>query len=193
MQIDSPDLPVKKLVPLLLLTLGVPVSCATAFAADVVITSVGQSSDGMMLKVLMHKTSIEADYDSALSASTRNFGAQKAIVAVLGGSAKGLGAAGISKDDEKARSRTLLLEARKRGVKVLVMHIGGDRRRGELTDTLIEAVTGFADSLIVVKSGNLDGVFSRTKSSSAKLIEVETAQAAVPVLEATLKEWGVTR
>jgi len=183
----------KRLVNRLLLAFGVLASSSTALAADVVITSVGQSSDGMMLKVLMHKTSIDADYDSALSASSKKPGTQKVIIAVVGGSSKGLGAAGISKDEEKVRSRTLLLEARKSGTKVLVMHIGGNRRRGELTDTLIEAVTGFADGLIVVKSGNFDGVFTQMKSSNAKLTEVETVQAAVPVLEATLKEWGVTR
>lgn len=71
------------------------------------------------------------------------------------------------------------------------MHIGGDRRRGELTDAFIKAVSGLADRLIVVKSGNFDGIFTTAKSPGAKLTEVETAQAIVPVLlDATLKEWG---
>ena len=167
---------------------GLAASC-TLFAADIAITSVGQSSDGMMAKVLMNKLNRDADYDSILSA--RQLSAKKAIIAVVGASAKGLGAAGITKEEEKTRSRALLQEAKKRGIKVLVMHIGGDRRRGELTDTFIEAVSGFADRLIIVKSGNFDGIFSKTMPSTAKLAEVETVQATAPVLEATLKEWGL--
>jgi hypothetical protein len=85
----------------------------------------------------------------------------------------------------------LLQEARKRGIRVLLMHIGGARRRGELSDTFIEATTGLADRLIVVASGNLDGIFTRGRSPGAKLTEVETPRAAVPVLGATLEDWGV--
>jgi hypothetical protein len=182
---------VKNLVNVFLLGVGVLAFSGATFAADVAITSVGQASDGMMVKVLMNKMNMDTDYDSALSA--KKLGAQKVIIAVVGASSKGLGAAGINKDEEKERCKTLLQEAKKRGIKVLVMHIGEDRRRGELTDTFIEAVTGFADRLIVVKSGNSDGIFTRAKSSSASLTEVETVQAAVPVLKATLKEWGLTR
>ena len=46
-------------------------------------------------------------------------------------------------------------------------------------------------SLIVVGSGNLDGIFTRVKAPEAKLTEVDTARAAVPVVAATLKEWSV--
>ena len=176
------------LLAALWLAFGSLVFSGAAFAANVAITSIGQSSDGMMVKVLMKDTGIDPDYDSALSA--RKLGARKVIIAVIGGSSKGLGAVGISKDEEVARSKMLLQEARKRGAKVLVMHIGGDRRRGELTDTFIEATASLADRLIVVGSGNLDGIFTRAKAPGAKLTEVETARAAVPVLEATLKEWG---
>ena len=181
----------KNLVYSFLLVFGVLVFSSATFAANIAITSIGQASDGMMVKVLMNKMNIDTDYDSVLTA--KKLGAQKVIIAVVGGSSKGLGAAGITKDDEKARSRALLQEARKRGVKVLMMHIGGDHRRGELTDTFIEAVASLADKLIVLKSSNSDGAFTKAKSPSAMLIEVETVQTTVPVLQATLREWGVAR
>ena len=76
---------------------------------------------------------------------------------------------------------------------MLMMHIGGDHRRGELTDTFIETVASLADKLIVLKSSNSDGAFTKAKSPSAMLIEVETVQTTVPVLQATLREWGVAR
>ena len=74
-----------------------------------------------------------------------------------------------------------------------MVHIGGSHRRGELTDTFIEAVAGFADRLIVVKSGNFDGIFARAKSPTAILMEIESVQTSVPALQSTLKDWGVTR
>ena len=115
-----------------------------------------------------------------------------ALIAVVGGSSKGLGAIGLGKEQEKARARVLLETARKTGIKVLVMHIGGDRRRGELTDAFIESTAGLADRLIVVKSGNADEIFTRAKSSTAMLTEVDTVQATVPALEAALKQWGIS-
>ena len=188
---DLKELFVKHLVTVVLLVFGALVFSSASLASDVAITSVGQASDGMMVKVLMNKMNIDTDYDSTFS--SKKLGAQKVIIAVVGGSSKGLGATGIKKEDEKTRCRTLLHEAKKRGMKVLVMHIGGDRRRGELTDSFIEAVAGLADRLIVVKAGNFDGIFNREKAPEAQLIEVASVQATVPALEATLKELGITK
>ena len=173
-----------------LLVFGVLAASCAALAADVVITSVGQSADGMMVKVLMKRMNLDPHYDSELNA--RTLGTPKALIAVVGGSSKGLGAIGLGKEQEKARARVLLETARKTGIKVLVMHIGGDRRRGELTDAFIEATAGLADRLIVVKSGNADAIFSRAKSPAAILTEVDTVQATVPALEATLRQWGIS-
>jgi hypothetical protein len=179
----------KQLFGAFLLALGGLVVAKAAWAAEVTITSVGQNSDGMMVKVLMKGMAIDPGYDSGLSAQA--LGTQKVIIAVVGGSSKGLGAAGVTLDQERLRARLLLQEARKRGIRVLLMHIGGARRRGELTDIFIEATKGLADRLIVVASGNLDGIFTKGRSPGAPLTEVETPRAAVPVLAATLEDWGV--
>ena len=165
------------------------VLATAAWAEEVTITSVGQTSDGMLVKVLRKGMAVDPGYDSGLSAQA--LGTQKVIIVVVGGSSKGLGAAGVTLDQERLRARLLLQEARKRGIRVLLMHIGGARRRGELSDTFIEATTGLADRLIVVASGNLDGIFTKGRSPGAKLTEVETLRAAVPVLGATLEDWGV--
>jgi hypothetical protein len=179
----------KHLVGAFLSVIGGLVAASAAWAAEVTITSIGQTPDGMMVKVLMKGLAVEPSYDSGLSA--QGLGTQKVIIAVVGGSSKGLGAVGVTMAQERLRARLLLQEARKRGVRVLLMHIGGARRRGELTDTFIEATTGLADRLIVVTSGNLDGIFTKGRSPGATLTEVETPRAAVPVLAATLEEWGV--
>ena len=179
----------KYLLAAILIALGGLVLASVAYAEDVTITSVGQTSDGMMVKVLMKGMAVDPGYDSGLSAQA--LGTQKVIIVVVGASAKGLGAAGVTLDQERLRAKLLLQEARKRGIRVLLMHIGGARRRGELSDTFIEATTGLADRVIVVASGNLDGIFTRGRSPGAKLTEVQTPRAAVPVLGATLEDWGV--
>jgi hypothetical protein len=161
-----------------------------AFAADVAITSVGQSPDGMMVRVLMRRLSIDPDYDALMKPDA--LAGHKVLIAVVGGSSKGLGAAGIDKDEENARAVGLINAAKGKNMKILVMHVGGEGRRGDLSDMFIEAVTGLGDRVIVVKSGNADGIFEKTKAASAQLVEVENIQAAAAPLEAALKEWGIT-
>jgi len=104
------------------------VLATAAWAEEVTITSVGQTSDGMLVKVLMKGMAVDPGYNSGLTAQA--LGSQKALIVVVGGSSKGLGAAGVTLDQERSRARLLLQEARKRGSRVLLMHIGGARRRG---------------------------------------------------------------
>jgi dihydropteroate synthase len=163
----------------------------TGFAADVAITSVGQSPDGMMVKVLMRKLGIEPDYDAMMKSDALKD--QKVLIAVVGGSSKGLGAAGIDKEEERKRAVTLIGDAKEKNIKVLVMHVGGEGRRGELSDLFARAVAPLGERVIVVKSGNADNLFGATKAQDADLIEVENIQAAVTPLEATLKEWGIVQ
>jgi hypothetical protein len=57
----------------------------------------------------------------------------------------------------------------------------------------IEAVTPLGDNVIVVKSGNADGIFERLKADNAALAETDSIQAVGPRLEEILKDWGVTQ
>lgn len=179
----------KKFSIMVFMVLALALCAGSAFASDVVITSVGQTSDGMMVKMLMKKIKYEADYQALLAPDALKD--QKILIAVVGGSSKGLGAAGINRDQEKERGVALIQEAKKKGLKVLVMHIGGDRRRGDLTDMFIDAVTGLGDKVIVVKSGNADGIFTNKKAPGAELVEVDTVQKTLDPLKETFAAWGV--
>ena len=179
----------KGIFAFLLLVSVLVLSAGAALAADVAITSVGQSPDGMMVKVLMKKLGVEPDYDALMEPGA--LGSQKVLIAVVGGSSKGLGAAGIDKDQEVARANSVIDAAKQKGMKVVVMHVGGEGRRGDLTDMFITAVTGRGDRVIVVKSGNADGIFAKNKAADAELIEVENIQATVEPLGEAFKEWGV--
>jgi len=62
-----------------------------ALAADVALTSVGQSPDAMMIRVVLRNMGIAHDYDSLMQPEM--LADQKVLIAVVGGSSKGLGAA----------------------------------------------------------------------------------------------------
>ena len=101
-------------------------AAGAALAADVMLTSVGQSPDVMMVRVVLRKMKIDADSEPLLKAD--GLGGSKVLVAVVGGSSKGLGAACIDKDQELDRVASVLRQWEK-GIKILVMHIGGEGRR----------------------------------------------------------------
>lgn len=142
-----------------------------ACAADVALTSIGQGPDAMMVKVVMRALKVVPDYDALMRPEALQN--QKVLVAVVGGSSKGLGAAGIDKEEEVARAKALLDAAAKKGVKVLIMHVGGEGRRGTLSDLFINAAAPYADGMIVVDGGNSDGVFD--KYADERKIVIQTA------------------
>ena len=139
---------------------------------NILITSVGQSPDARMINVLATRLEIETVYEQIAEPETIED--YKIVIAVVGGSSKGLGAAGIDKDDEIARTRTLIQEIKEKEVNLLVMHIGGDARRGALSDAFLDEVVPYADHLIIVESGNSDNYFTRI--SEEKNIPMESVE-----------------
>lgn len=136
----------------------------------VVITSAGQSADFEMMKVIFDQNSIAYTADSILTEDALND--CKTLVVAIGGSAKGLGAAGIDADMEQERVKKLLDAAEEKGITIIAAHIGGSGRRGQLGDRYIEPVVAKADFIIIVESGNQDGIF--TKLSEQYSIPLES-------------------
>lgn len=138
-------------------------------SSDILITSVGQSADARMIKVVAGKLQLTCDFEQIAKPDIiKNY---KILVIVVGGSSKGLGAAGIDKEQELIRAQELIKEAKVRSVKILVMHVGGEARRGALSDAFLNEVVPYADHLIVVENGNKDGYF--TQISKEKEISIE--------------------
>jgi len=166
-------------------------SAGAAFAADIVLTSVGQSPDAMMVRVVLRKMKIDTDSEPLLKSD--GLGTRKVLVAVVGGSSKGLGAAGINKDQEVDRVSGLLKAARDKGVKVLVMHIGGEGRRGTLSDAFIEVAAPWADQIIVVDGGNMDKIFDRlVEGKNIRILTAPNVNGTAEPLEETLSGWGIS-
>lgn len=157
---------------------------------DVLITSIGQSADARMITVLLTRHGIEPVYEQLASADILKD--YKIVIAVVGGSSKGLGAAGIDQKDEIARIKELIKEIEKQEVVLLVMHTGGEARRGALSDAFLDEVVPYADHLIVVEAGNMDGYFtdiSKEKDISMEIVAkiVDTGELVKSFIEENLE------
>lgn len=158
--------PIARMIPIVLLSavaamaqgfnLKAPIATKPAF-----LTSVGQSADVEMVKVLMDRAGIPYKADVKVQASALAASGTKSLVLAIGGSTKGLGAAGISADAELARAKAVIAEARKLNMKIIGLHVGGEARRGELSDKFVVAATPLCDYVIVVAEGNKDGLFNK--------------------------------
>lgn len=137
-------------------SLKAPIAAKPAF-----LTSAGQSADLEMVKVLLDRSKIPYKADTQAKAGALKAAGAKSLVVAIGGSSKGLGAAGISPDAELTRIKDVIAEARKLGLKVIGIHVGGEARRGELSDRFIAEVVPLCDYVIVVTEGNKDGLFTK--------------------------------
>lgn len=130
---------------------------AGSFETPIVLTSIGQSADVDIVNTLCGKAGIEVTLDGQVSADTLPADCKTLIFAV-GGSSKGLGAAGIDADQELARTKALIEKAKGQGTKIIAMHTGGSARRGTLSDSFIVPAFEGADAAIVVTEGDGDGL-----------------------------------
>ena len=136
------------------------VSLNGEFKADlgkgsVLVTSVGQSADAAMMENILKKAGVE--FTSNTSATADDLSGVGTIIVVAGASTKGLGAAGISTEDELARAQELLAACKENGISVILTHIGGSARRGSLSDQFTQLVMDNADCMLVVNDGEYDG------------------------------------
>jgi hypothetical protein len=163
---------------------------ANAMASEVVLTPFGQSPDAMMVKVVLKKLGLDARLEKVLTAD--GLQGEKVLISVVAGSSKGLGAAGTDKDAEIARMQALAEAATAAEMHVLVMHIGGQGRRGTLTDLFIEAAVPMAEKLIVVEGGDFDGLFTRLAGEAGiDVIPAPSIREISEPLQQILTEWGV--
>ena len=130
-----------------------------AFAeSPILVTSGGQSADYQMIGTVMGKLGM--DYEINNLATSADLGDAKTLIVVVGGSSKGLGAAGIDADGELARLEELMAGAKDAGLSIIAMHTGGEARRGDLSDKFITPVFEKADYAIEVSAGDEDGLMS---------------------------------
>jgi len=164
------------------LAFPLPAQSPAAFEQPLLITSAGQSADAQLAAVLAKKAELKADL--VKMAGPKDLAGHKTLVLVLGASMKGLGAAGLDTAKEKDRIKGLLAAAKTQGIPVLCLHLGGEARRGELTDAMVAEYLPSARAALVVKSGDKDGLFTRIcKEKGIALTEVDRTLDAVEPLK----------
>ncbi|MEN6560786.1 MAG: DUF6305 family protein [Acidobacteriota bacterium] len=156
------------------------------FDPPMLITSAGQSPDVQLAVVLAKRAGIETTL--AKLATARDLGGAGTLGLVVGASLKGLGAAGLDTAKEKARVKALLAEAARRKIPVLFLHLGGEQRRGELTDAMVAEYLPAARMAVIVKSADADGLFSKIcRARGIPLVAVEKTAEAAEVLKSAFK------
>jgi len=154
------------------------------FEQPLLITSAGQSAEVQIASILAKRAGLT--YTLSKLATEKELENIKTLVLVLGTSMKGLGAAGLDKAKEKERVKILIEAAEEKNMPVFCLHLGGESRRGKLSDEMINVFLPFAKMAVVVKSGNKDGLFTKIcEENKIPLTEVEkAAQAMKPFKEA---------
>jgi hypothetical protein len=171
----------------------------------VLLTACGQSPDSSLIKAIFMRAKLEHPtpaYELILEATTEDLKAAadagrpfKSMMIIMGASLKGMGAAGISIEDELERTEKLVAEARSQGISIIGVHIGGMKRRaqgadpGDNTDELsIDAVAPNSDFLIINQDGNADGRF--TAIAKEKQMAILTVAKNLDLLEIVKQIYG---
>lgn len=125
----------------------------------ILVTDVGQGNNAKITRMLLKKNGI-GDITFAEIATPDDLKGISMMIVGVGASTKGLGAAGLDVDAEAQRASTLLEAAKEAGIETVGVHIGGQARRGEISDKLNEIVMNASDIFIVWSEGNEDGYFT---------------------------------
>jgi hypothetical protein len=154
-------------------------------------TSAGQSPDVNTLNIIMEEAGVKFDYCDvptvemvkagvALGGKTSGEGFHveiytdtakyakgtpyKTIMFAIGASLKGMGASGLTIEDEIERVKAVIDYCKANKIFIIAAHLGGVSKRGASggdNERMIDAVAPFADHLIAVADSNKDGRFSK--------------------------------
>ena len=150
-------------------------------ALPLLITNAGQGPGAKMSRVLVQKTGVVTDfeYNAEPKVADLQKKSYKTMFVVLGSNAKGLGASGITIDQEIQRLNAMIAEAKKQKIQVVAVLIEGKTRRGKpggADERCIDAIAPFAQYLVVKKDGNEDGRFDAiAKKTGAPLTLIDDA------------------
>lgn len=124
------------------------------------LTTIGQSDFDTVLGVFDRAGKAEADIvaNNVLQASDVEAGS--VVFIITGSSTKGLGSAGTDIGKENTRATEFALAAKNGQFEIVVLHVGGEQRRGDQADPIIRTVTPEASLIMVVSTGNADGLFN---------------------------------
>ncbi len=174
-------------VVLALLSFAASAAAAVSGAAPpkgqvpLLITNAGQGPGAKMARLLLQRTGVVSDFEYNAEPQPADLKAKpyKTVMVVLGSTAKGLGASGITIDDEIARLNAMIAEAKKLKLQIVCVLLEGKTRRGKpggADERCIDAIAPHANALVVKKDGNEDGRFDAiARKTGAPLTFIDDA------------------
>ncbi|MBN1224374.1 MAG: hypothetical protein JXB23_14095 [Candidatus Aminicenantes bacterium] len=181
----------------------------------VLTTSAGQSTDVETLNIIAEEAGIKYDYCDVPTAAILKDGVglggresadtgfhaeihtdlakyprgtpYKTIIFAIGASLKGMGASGLTIEDEVKRLKEVIDYCKKNKIFIIALHIGGVSKRGAPggdNERMIDTVAPYADYIISAKDSNKDGRFSSiAQEKGIPYTEVEYALGVVDILK----------
>jgi len=131
---------------------------AQMYEQPILISSAGQSADVKLVKMLAQRQQLEAN--TVLMAKASDLEGIKTLLIVPGFSSKGLGAAGVSQQEEYDRVEALIKVAKDLKIPIITVHIGGNVRRKGQSDAFNTLIADNSKGMIVVRQADEDGFFS---------------------------------
>ena len=154
------------------------------FETPFMITNAGQGPGGKMGRLLIKQANtLELDKDfyyvDVPYAKDVTELPYKAIVIVIGSTDKGLGATGITIDEEIDRVNEVMKTAKENNIPVIAVLLEKDKRSDIPTNAnerCIDAVCPLSSMMVVIKDGNADGRFGKIKEEhNIPLVLIDSA------------------
>ena len=180
----------------------------------VLTTSAGQSPDVNTVNIIMEEAGIKYDYCDVPSAEMLKAGVglggkksgegfhveihtdiskypkgtpYQSIIFAIGSSLKGMGASGLTIEDEVKRVKEMIDYCKANKVFIIAVHVGGISKRGAAggdNERMIDAVAPFADYLVAVSDSNKDGRFTTiANQEKIPLTEIKYALGLVEIVK----------
>ncbi len=180
----------------------------------VLTTSAGQSPDITTLNVIMEEAEIGFDYCDVPTVEMLKAGVglgdkksgsgfhveintdlakypkgtpYKAVIFAIGASLKGMGASGLTIEDEANRLKKIIDYCKANKIFIIAVHLGGEAKRGAPggdNERMIDAVAPYADYLVVINDSNKDGRFTKiSKEKNITLSEIKYALNLVEIVQ----------
>ena len=184
----------------------------------VLTTSAGQSPDVTTVNIVLEEAGIKYDYCDVPNVKIVNAGVglagkesgpgfhveiytdmekfpegtpYKTVIIAIGASLKGMGASGLTVENEVSRLKKIIDNCKKKKIFIIAVHVGGTSKRGAPgsdNERMIDAVAPYADYLIVSGDGNKDGRFDTiAKDNEIPLTQIEYALDLVDIFKQVFK------
>ena len=142
------------------------------YGLPMLITNAGQGPGGKMARLLVSQTKtivLDQDfwYKSEPVETDIKERPYKALMVIIGSSDKGLGASGITIDQEIARLQKMVKTAKDSKLPIIAVLLEKDKRSTIATnpnERCIDTICPSADWMIVIKGGNTDQRFDKLKA-----------------------------